>query len=404
MRPRMLAPAIVILQSAKSSQCNWVYQTALSTLFLAGWFANGCFAAKSEELAWRTGADFHRQLQAEVSLTWVDQPLREGLMNLARSQQVAIFLDRRVDPGQELTCSIESQPLLDTLREVAGTVNLGIGFVGPVIYVGPPLTCWRLATLSQIRNEQVRKLPAGSHLRLLQPKVVEWPALTEPRLLIARVGATAGITIPNVRAIPHDLWAAAKLPPLTLSEQLTLLLAGFDMSFRFHGNATQVSLSPFPRAVYLERKYRVADPPTVARQYAEEFPQAFVSVDEDQTQHIVVKSVLEDHWKIEGRHDRGPASRQPPAKSAGTGADKRYTLTVQNKAVGPLLELLTKKLNLEIQFDDEIEAAQQEQLVSAAVQDATQDELLDAIATPAGLAVTVVDGVVHISRKSATPR
>ena len=97
---------------------------------------------------------------------------------------------------------------------------------------------------------KVDDLPKASHRRLLTRSQLAWKDLTEPRLLIANVASSAGLTIPNIESIPHDLWFGDDLPALTFAEKATLLLAGFDMSFRFHQSSTQIVLTrfraPFP--------------------------------------------------------------------------------------------------------------------------------------------------------------
>ena len=91
-----------------------------------------------------------------MGITWERKPLREGLQNLARSQKVAIYLDRRSNPDREISIAIDEAPLRVALRRIARKGQLGVGFVGPVVYIGPPLTCTRIATLAELRNEQSR--------------------------------------------------------------------------------------------------------------------------------------------------------------------------------------------------------------------------------------------------------
>ena len=51
---------------------------------------------------WATGRALQEQLAAPVSVIWEGNPLRPAMMNLSRTQHVAILIDRRVDPGQKL--------------------------------------------------------------------------------------------------------------------------------------------------------------------------------------------------------------------------------------------------------------------------------------------------------------
>ncbi len=262
--PRKIFPRpTAVPRFGQSLQLVQLFQLALLACLTVGLSAVMEGTAGGDEprqQAWKTGSEFHKQLDAPVGLTWEATPLRQGLMHLSRSQQVAIFLDRRVDPGQLVTYGAEAKPLRDVLREVAESQGLGMGFVGPIVYLGPTLTCRRIATLAELQNERVKELPAGSHERLLSRTPLTWPELTEPRLLLANVASGVGLTIPNIRTLPYDLWHAGDFPPLSFPEKATLILAGFDLSFRLHKNSTQLSLSRFPRAVALERTYRSSRP------------------------------------------------------------------------------------------------------------------------------------------------
>ncbi len=337
---------------------------------------------------WRTGADFRKQLQSEIGFTWQDKPLRAGLRKLAESQRVAIFLDRRVAPNQKVTLSVDSVPFIDAVTELASELKLGVGKVGPVLYIGPPLACARIATLAAVRNEQVRELPEATHRRILKKSQLSWPELAEPRLLLARAATGVGLTVPNIRALPHDLWAAADLPKMTFPEQATLILAGFDTSFRYGKSGRKILLARFPRSVSIERRYKASDPKKKAEEFGAEFPQAFIKVDEE-TNEVIVRSLLEDHQKISKKPGSQPAARNPLA-------EKRHELTLTNLPVGKVLKSLAAKFDMEFDVAPDVSDKQQSELVSVSVKDVTTEELLQKIAEAAGLKVEFGDGSIRL--------
>ena len=346
----------------------------------------------ANKVDWRVGRDFRNQLQSEIGFTWQDKPLRDGLRDLATSQKVAIFLDRRVSPNQEVTISVDSKPLIDALRELASELKLGVGTVGPVIYFGPPLTCARISTLAAVRKEQVRELPEATHKRILKQSELEWPELSEPRLIVARAATSVGLTIPNISAIPHDLWVANDLPKMSFPEQATLLLAGFDTSFRFGTSGRKIWLARFPRSVSIERRYKASDVKKKAEEYQKEFPQAFVEIDEESNE-IVVRSLLEDHQKI-ALKDRGRtvAERNPAT-------EKRHTLNVKNQPVGRLIEFLAKtKFGMDFEVAPEISEEELKQRVSISVKEVTTEELLQKLAQRAGLQMSFDGNRARLSK------
>lgn len=348
---------------------------------------NHCLSAA--ETQWRTGSDFHDQLQTGISLTWQSRDLREGLETLARSQRVAIFLDRRVDPGRRITFSCEDEPFENAVRGIAAKARLGVGYVGPVIYVGPPLTCAGIATLTQVRNEQVKDLPPATHKRLLRRNPTAWPDLVEPQLLLTKMATNSGLTIPNIQSVPHDIWRSVDLPDLTFAEQAVLVSAGFDLSFRWHQNARQVFLIRYPKATSIRRAYGSTNPDKLAKEFSEMLPQAFVEAEDGR---VVVRSTVEDHWKIERtRKTKGIQQKAPKDPK-----DERYTLTVKNEPTETLFRLLTKKLKMELVVHENTPKAKLDKRISFSVNAVTSADLFKAMGRAAGLRVQFDSGKVYV--------
>src|SRR4029079_8331616 len=54
----------------------------------------------------------------------------------------------------------------------------------------------------------------------------------------------SGWQIAGAERIPHDLWAAGALPELSLAEQLTVLLVGFDLTFDLRRENRTIEIVP----------------------------------------------------------------------------------------------------------------------------------------------------------------
>ena len=63
------------------------------------------------------------------------------------------------------------------------------------------------------------------------------------------------IEIQGTDRIPHDLWAAGDLPPLNLTDRLTLVAAQFDLTFAIDPTGESVSLVEMPATVEISRSY-----------------------------------------------------------------------------------------------------------------------------------------------------
>jgi hypothetical protein len=185
-------------------------------------------------------------------------------------------------------------------------------------------------------------LPPSQRSVFTRQKTLSWPRLAKPRTLVTGLVQTNGWRVANAERIPHDLWSAGELKGLTLAEQLAVLLIGFDLTYEIRAESSTIEI------VQLDKTTLVAQ--------AEESPS----------------------------RPRGTSPEPPKANTK-----QVYSLRVTAKPVGAVVRELAQRLNWQIEFDETaIEAAGQslDVRVSFAVENVEQDELLDAVLRPAGLA------------------
>ena len=166
--------------------------------------------------------------------------------------------------------------------------------------------------------------------------------MSEPRRLIASIVEQRGWRLANADAIPHDLWSAGELPEMTLAEQLTVLLIGFDLTFELRPNDRSIEVVPLKG---------VSKPPGGGAALKRS-----------------VGPLNSAHAKKDGKHV--------------------YTLRVQEQPVGAVIQELSKRLHWAIQIDEEsIRTAGKslDKRVSFSVENADQEHLLEALLRPAGL-------------------
>lgn len=361
---------------------------------LAGW-ATALMAAESST-TWLTGSALEARLAEPVGVDWAGRALREALTGLARAKQVAVFLDRRVDPNQEIDVSLKDIPLGDAFRQVAESRGLGVSRFGPVVYVGPVRYTSRLRTLAALRLEEVRKLPAEVGLKFARAQRLEWDDFAEPCTLLKRLARENGFELAGLEQVPHDLWAAADLPPLPLTDRLTLLAGQFDLTFQINAEGKQVRLVPVPEKVSLVRSY------LAGRQAEQRMEKWALLVPEGRVERvgnrIVVEGLVEDHERIVAASR--PGSRTAPKPASGESpANKRFTVREANGPLGGLLEELARRLNLELRIDRpalDQAGISLHQNITFGVEDATLDQLLDAVLKPAGCTFRREGTVVEI--------
>lgn len=329
-------------------------------LVLSGWTMLATPAMPANEFDWLTGPRFEQQMESPIeSLHWGANPLRRALQSLARSQRVAVFLDRRIDPGQPIDFSVQNQPLRVVIQHLADSLQIGACYIGPVVYFGPRPTTEVLEATVELRRREIQRWPSAFAKRLLEARPTAWPELAEPRQLIQDLGERSQLEIEGLQRVPHDLWPAADLPPLDFAEHMSLLLAGFGLTFQPVADAPRIQLVPLPVA---ETKDRIAKgPATPPRQPP-------------------------------GKKDR------PVGKPAVPGSEVRYTLEIQNQPVGPVAQALTSQLGLQVEIDPTAQD-RLDRRVSFHVKEATLDALLQALLEPAGLTYRLSDQVLTVMIK-----
>lgn len=328
-----------------------------------------------KQTRWLTGAALERQRQQPVSLNWSGVPIRQGLWELGRLQQIAVLLDRRIDPERIVELAVQQVSLDELLERIAEKIDGAVSWLGPVAYVGPRPAASRLRTLAALRAADLRALPDEARAAFLRDKAWHWDDLAESRELLAQLAAEAHVELRRRDLLPHDLWPAASLPPLSWIDRLTLFANEFDLTYEIV-DAANVSLAPIAEPVLIERSYPIAKQgKELAARWKELAPDAAIELVRGK---IVVRGRLEDHERL-----KAPKPAQPAARP-GT---KAYSLTVSDQPLAAVLDTL-RASSIKIAVDKP--ALQKAGLsidrrISFSVERATLEELLTAALKPAGL-------------------
>jgi hypothetical protein len=358
-------------------------------------------SAGLESIDWQSGAALKRQLALPTSVDWTEgptwpaPPLRKTLLGLARANRVAIVVDRRVDPDLKLRLSLRDVPLEDVLRQAAASLGLGMTKLGPLVYFGPPAYTARLRTLAEMHLDEVRALPNEAGRKLTAIDRLAWDDFAEPREILGQLAEKSRLRIVGLERVPHDLWPAAELPPLALTDRLTLLLGQFDLGFEVSPDGDAITLAPLPARVAIVRSYSGgADAQPLAAKWAAAVPQCDVKAVGGM---IYVRGLLEDQERIAamnrpaGRSSSRPAKTvtRPPAKvRRAAPGETVFSVPATKGPLRVLLQQLAGKMQLELKIDEE--AMQKadislDQTVSFdGVQNASFDELWTALLKSTG--------------------
>ncbi len=310
------------------NRCIWA---ALASVSLAASGASG-----QQPATWKTGAAFTRQLRQEVGIPVARAPVRELLNRLSQAYGTAVFLDRRIDPDQTIDFTATDLPLEALWQKIAAAAGAETAIIGSVVYLGPRETALQLAAIAAQRRQDISRLSNDAKARLLKTEAWQWDELGQPRDLLRDLARQGGVTVENSNAIPHDLWPAVDLPPLPWVDRMTLLLAGFGLTFDIDPRGESVKLIPARAAAVTDRR-----PPT--------------------------------------------AQNTAASKSSKQGGEKLYSLKVTNEPAGNVVSTVAKSLGKELSYEPEV-LDKLKQRVTFDLKDATLDHLLQTTLKPLGLA------------------
>jgi hypothetical protein len=284
-----------------------------------------------------------------VTLDWGDVPLRDRLTEFGKKYGVSVFLDRRVDPDQKIELSARDLPVEGVLALAAEKLKLGTCTIGKAHYIGPKGMADVLPTLVALRKRELAQSPARAAWN--KAKELKWKEASSPRELAAALAEEAGATLENPEQIPHDLWPAYDLQAMTLTERLTLVLAGFGQTFQVSEDGGQIRVAPIPQD----------DSLTAAK--------------EGETVETLGAGV------------KKTTTKGPPKKV--------FSMTVQKQPAGAVVNTVAKQLDKQFKYDPSLREKLRED-VTFTVKDVSLDELLTKTLKPLGLSYKMTETAIEI--------
>ncbi len=278
-----------------------------------------------------------------ISGTWQQQQLGTVLERLTKASSLELWLDRRVDPSQPVNASFNDVLATEAIESLAERHRLGVLRIGKLVYVGPPKTARGLAALLLRARQAAAKSAPSLSKKWQEEHPIRWPRLTQPRQLLEKLLGTNGIEISDLELVPLDLWPERTLAPMSLADQVVLILAGFDLTCELANDGRNCRIVP-------------------------------------------IKFPLPDHT------DRLAVSEPPQQRASSNRATKNlFSLELKNQPVGGVVQQLAAQLKLEVVWDEASLAKHnrsKETLVSCEVSQVEVDRLLAAILKPAGMTFT----------------
>ncbi|HEY3395275.1 MAG TPA: hypothetical protein VGK58_21420 [Lacipirellulaceae bacterium] len=311
-------------------------------------------------------------------------PLQNALGRLHGVFDEPVFVDRRTDPFQRVSLEIEDATLGDVLQALSAGASMGYSKLQQLHYLGPPTAAEQLRTVAEVRRAEAGRLPASRQASLGLQQSLKWPRLTEPRQLITTLVERRGWRLGRAERIPHDLWAAGKLPAMAFTDQLTVLLLGFDLTYETKAAERKLEIRPLEE-VTIRRDYQLPSQSPDATEPLRQVLRAAKSHRLAATK-LTVDARVEEHERLAELLRGGGSQTRAEARIRQT--KQLHTLRVQEQPVGAVLNELAARLGWALEIDGKaIRAAglSLDRRVSFSVENRDEDELLNAVLRPAGL-------------------
>ncbi|MCA9024962.1 MAG: STN domain-containing protein [Planctomycetaceae bacterium] len=350
------------------------------------------------------GSELRKELESPINVTIPQTRVREVVLRLESLHNVAILLDRRIDPDRLIDVQLTQVTLLEGIEFLANQLEADAALVGGTVVIGPTDKLDRTRTDIVIQHQTLKDSSSEQGQRrlfeLFSGKSFRWDNLQTPRELVQSIGEGYGVEVTGLDLIPHDLWAAGEMIDVSAVEALMLAAGQFDLTCQWNEDASIVQLAPAPSRLTIEKELTV-NPAILAdvfSELSEEVPLADISVEGRRVR--VIGSVAEQEL-IESRLKRNSNGDREPMPDQGPLAKRSFTLKTERTPAIAILRTLEAQ-GTSVEYDLNVLTAagvDLSQKVTLSLQKASADEFFQALCEPLRLQFEIEDRTVILTPK-----
>jgi hypothetical protein len=335
---------------------------------------------------------------------WSVQQLRPSIVELESHFPISIWLDRRIDSGQEVALSRteNSSTLGDELERMAISCGAAGGLVENIYLIAPASRLARIQRAAVVLHGQL----ASSQKNIADDsRMISWPDITSSQELLELIQQTWGVELVDAR-LPHDLLHQGKLPRCSLATQLALLLGGFDQQASYDpelnrspsgstASPIKLKIQPLGTTAVWQDNYSRVLTQTQVSDLKEKFPQS--DIEPLQKNATKLKGETNAHIAM---LTSGLGSTRPKQRRPDKAAENRLSLEIATPIpVEAVLKNLAEKLKFQLEWSEECTSMHRNRVIKLTISKATRQELLDAIGQVADLRVIDRQTKVLVSPK-----
>ena len=225
-----------------------------------------------QETKYLTGKKLDRQNLQALSIWWKDGELRDRLRAFSDTQNIAIMLDRHVDPSTIVNLGVENRTVEQIFLRISSAAKIGVCRIDDCYYFGPVDTTIALPIAMDTLSRQAKKVARRSAVKWTVKRPIRTEPVVATKALIQAIATKHGFAVNGLNKLPHDLWYSVSLPPTSVLGQLQLILAGFDKTFEIDPDGKSITIIDFPKTESARRVFRVSKRPANSKELTAQFP------------------------------------------------------------------------------------------------------------------------------------
>jgi hypothetical protein len=358
--------------------------------------------AGAERTGWQTGRRLTQELARPVNIVLQRTTPRQVVLQLRKLHEIALWLDRRIDPDQPIDVQFTQVSLQEALETFALQLDAELAQVGGTLFIGLPGSTDRIRTLIELHTAELRQFEGeeavGRQSALLRGTTMTWEDLAEPSRLVDDLCTSFEVKRSGEGRVPHDLWAAGAMADVNAVEALSLLLGQFELTFEWQDQSSAMSVVPMPRSVTVLREHtpKRQDLAQAVALIRQQFPHLKPTA----TGRLIrVDASIGEHEAIAALLDPSGAEQMSPTASQGPLSRRRFTIkATRAEAIAILRTLETQGVVVEYDAEQLRQAGiDLREVVTLKLNEATAEELFHQLCEPLGLMFEIDDTNVRLS-------
>jgi hypothetical protein len=350
-----------------------------------------------------------QRLQSPVSVFRTRVSVRNMFERLAELQDIAILLDRRIDPDRLIDVQLVNVTLQEGLDLIAAQAEGVTAVIGATIFVGPPEGVDRIRTSIELsrpltsgrmidRPAPAARPPGDTETR----RTFDWNDLQRPDRLLDRICSVCGVSLHGTVRPPYDLWGSGTLAGVTVREAVAVVAGQYELTSSWSADAVAVTLADMPQRLTVARVHR---PSSVSVERAiellqERFPHVHW---ERQERALRIEATATEHDQLTSLWSRASDDSRTDRTRPISLARREFTLRNTRASAAAILRTL-KAQNVNVVYDSaELEAAGIDltTVLELHLEKASAEEFFAALCAPLGITFQITGETVRLSPRPA---